>query len=327
MDFRYYTGAFNNSSMNGRRSRIGNRDVFNIFNNLINNTNNSFLTTARREDVLTNLYEQVQQLSEEEKQDIVNQSADINLNNYIPDLLQSVINTFPMTNRRSNRYSHAELELAEEHFENLRESLTNELDLPTDGFDFSLGNTVKAIILDLYYETQAYDFPCIDEIVDRLFTMRCSCVSSYPSNIIKKVIKQCILYEGKVPSCELYPQYVEYYILHGRIPNNNELEEYIRRLIEFSRNPEEFHQKDKTFVPALNVDKLPIEKYKCKGNDEDICCICQDEFKEDQDIITLLPCKHKFHNKDEECLEGGSIITWLDNHNVCPLCKSHISPN
>ena len=67
MDFRYYTGAFNNSSMNGRRSRIGNRDVFELFNNLINNTTNSFLNTARREDVINNLYEQVQQLSEEEK--------------------------------------------------------------------------------------------------------------------------------------------------------------------------------------------------------------------------------------------------------------------
>jgi len=344
MDLRNYTGAFNGSNLNvsgnGRRSRIGNTVVLDLFNTLINNTSNSFLQSARRGDVLNSLYTQVQQLSEEEKREIMEDSESISLNNYFPDLAQSVLNTFnistlnenaininryAMSNRSRNRYTNSELSLAEEHFENLRDSL--DLDIPTNEFNFYMSTQLKCAILDLYYETQAYEFPSLDEIVDRMFNSRCSCVYSYPQHIVKKVIKQCILYEGKVPSCELYPQYVEYYILHGRIPNDNELEEYIRRLIDFTRNPEEFHQKDKTFVPALNIDKLPREKYKCKGDDEDVCCICQEEFKEDQEVITLLPCKHTFHDKDEECLEGGSILTWLEKHNFCPLCKSHISPN
>ncbi len=137
-------------------------------------------------------------------------------------------------------------------------------------------------------------------------------------------IKQCILYIGSTPSCELYPQYIEYYVLHGRIPTEEELEEFIRRVIEYSRNPEEFHQRDKQFVPTLHVDLLPVEKF-VKSNEDKACCICQEDFSEGQEVITLLPCKHQFHNKDEECLEGGCILNWLDKYNYCPMCKTKVN--
>ncbi len=84
------------------------------------------------------------------------------------------------------------------------------------------------------------------------------------------------------------------------------------------------HQKDKQFVPALNVDKLPREIY-VKSEEDKACCICQEDFSEGQEIITLLPCCHQFHNKDSECLEGGSILTWLEKYNFCPMCKTKVN--
>ena len=84
------------------------------------------------------------------------------------------------------------------------------------------------------------------------------------------------------------------------------------------------YQKDKEFVPALNIDLLPVDKY-VKEEEDKACCICQEDFCEEQEVITLLPCKHQFHNKSEECLEGGSVLTWLEKYNYCPMCKAKVN--
>jgi len=48
------------------------------------------------------------------------------------------------------------------------------------------------------------------------------------------------------------------------------------------------------------------------------CCVCLEEFKENETVITL-PCnsKHVFH---ESCIKS-----WLENNNSCPLCKAPIT--
>ena len=52
---------------------------------------------------------------------------------------------------------------------------------------------------------------------------------------------------------------------------------------------------------------------------ENECVICQEQMKDNEDIIDL-ECKHKLHNK---CLED--ILRY--GHNNCPLCRREISDN
>jgi hypothetical protein len=266
-----------------------------------------------QETEIQQLFQRVSNLSDNERQNIVDNSM---FNMSLSDFLPSGI-------LEDNIYSNYELDLAENHFNNLRQSFFEEAEMNYQTYVYSITSEVKNAILELYHETNGFEFPDIDLIINNLFEKRCTCVRNYPDIYVKKVIKQCILYIGGLPSCELYPQYIEYYVLHGRIPNDKELEEFIRRVIEYTRNPEEFHQIDKEFVPALNVDKLPREIYVKK--EDKACCICQEDFIDGQEIITLLPCNHQFHNKDIECLEGGSILTWLEKYNYCPMCKVKVN--
>ena len=290
-----------------------NNDLFQLFSDMINNRQNSFFNNLNNSQIET-LYRRVLSLTDNERENIVDNSVfNFNLSDFLPEGILS-----------GKNYSRDEYDLAENHFDNLRERFMMDTEMNFEGYDYRLIKEVKNAVLELYYETNAYELPDIDHIIDRLFEIRCSCVMEYPHAYVKKVIKQCILYTGGLPSCELYPKYIEYYVLHRRIPTDEELEEFIRRVIEYSRNPEEFHQKDKEFVPALNVDLLPIEKY-LKSEKEQACCICQEDFCEEQEVITLLPCKHQFHNKSEECLEGGSVLTWLEKYNYCPMCKTKVN--
>ncbi|XP_071733285.1 E3 ubiquitin-protein ligase MBR2-like [Rutidosis leptorrhynchoides] len=46
---------------------------------------------------------------------------------------------------------------------------------------------------------------------------------------------------------------------------------------------------------------------------EEPCCICQEEYKDEEDLGTL-ECGHDFHH--------GCIKQWLQYKNLCPICKS-----
>ena len=49
---------------------------------------------------------------------------------------------------------------------------------------------------------------------------------------------------------------------------------------------------------------------------EDICAICLQKYK-GVDIIKEFPCKHIFHK--------NCILKWIENSNICPLCKYDIT--
>ncbi|CAI2378074.1 unnamed protein product [Moneuplotes crassus] len=53
-------------------------------------------------------------------------------------------------------------------------------------------------------------------------------------------------------------------------------------------------------------------------NEDEACPVCLEEFKEEDEIITL-PCngRHIFHTK--------CILEWLPRNNACPLCKEPVS--
>jgi len=60
-----------------------------------------------------------------------------------------------------------------------------------------------------------------------------------------------------------------------------------------------------------NENEKKTSEKKEKNNDE-VCCICLEEFKTG-DPIRRLPCLHIFH-KDE-------IDTWLRRNHICPICR------
>ncbi|KAF1898029.1 hypothetical protein Lal_00032793 [Lupinus albus] len=69
--------------------------------------------------------------------------------------------------------------------------------------------------------------------------------------------------------------------------------------------------KIKTYVtPAVVIN---LEEPASEDQESDSCIICQDEYK-DQQNIGILPCDHEYH---ADCLKK-----WLLVKNVCPICKS-----
>ena len=180
------------------------------------------------------------------------------------------------------------------------------------------------IILDLYTDNEDDEYPVLEEIVDKVYEYRCNCVYFLNELDIKNMLKDYISIKGDLPRCREYSYLIEYHIINKTIPSEQELEDFMIRAMEFIFNPEEFHQKDKVHVPALGVDKLPVKNY-CKDICKSTTCsLCQDDFLDEQQIITLLPCKHEFHYNDKECLGNASIKNWLSNNNFCPLCKRKV---
>lgn len=70
-------------------------------------------------------------------------------------------------------------------------------------------------------------------------------------------------------------------------------------------------------LPRSQLKKLPIRKFK-KGEGNDVCAICLDEFEEG-DKVRVLPCHHQYHCK---CIDP-----WLlNNRRQCPVCKRKVIP-
>ncbi|CAN6348934.1 unnamed protein product [Urochloa humidicola] len=71
-------------------------------------------------------------------------------------------------------------------------------------------------------------------------------------------------------------------------------------------------------IPACAevVAGLDKAKYNGSGDDDNECAICMMEYAIDEDQ-SVMPCKHRFHQK---CLAG-----WLALSHFCPLCR-HVLP-
>ena len=64
-----------------------------------------------------------------------------------------------------------------------------------------------------------------------------------------------------------------------------------------------------------------LEQIKIKGDDDLSCAICQDKFKEGENVIQL-PCKdgkHFFHFEEGEC---PGLKPWIEINNTCPVCRT-----
>jgi len=215
----------------------------------------------------------------------------------------------------AKRYEDHQYNKAKEYFVN---------NIKKDKTQDYVSRSLLNIILDLYTDNEDDEYPILEEIVDKVYEYRCDCVYFLNELDIKNMLKDYISDKGDLPRCREYSYLIEYHIINKSIPSEQELEDFMIRAMEFIFNPEEFHQKDKVHVPALGVDKLPVKNY-CKNTCKSTTCsLCQDDFLDEQQIITLLPCKHEFHYNDKECLGNASIKNWLSNNNFCPLCKRKI---
>ena len=225
----------------------------------------------------------------------------------------------------SSRYTNDDYELSEIYFIELRNEWKERNNIETNSeFDRNsqVGVDIKNVLLDFFYDNEER-FPDIDEFLNKVFYERCECLYSYPQDILKKVFDLYIMTHARIPKCNEINFLIEFYIIHKLLPSDDELTEHIRRSIEFSTSPEDFHQRDKQFVPTLGIDKLPTYKYKIK-EDKECCAICREDFQDETTVIELKPCGHLFHSSNDDCLEGASIRNWLEKYNHCPQCRTKI---
>ena len=171
------------------------------------------------------------------------------------------------------------------------------------------------------------------EWIDRKKLCRCNifniCYNSlelnYNRNIVYNIIKQNILLYGIIPRCHYLLLNYQYYLQEKRVGTLQEINDYEMLLNEIEMDPEEFHNKYKHKLPTKNLSSL-----KCKIMNEEItknkepCCgICQYDIEPLQKYYEL-PCGHLFHENDKECLECATIVFWLKDNKLCPICKQEV---
>jgi len=242
---------------------------------------------------------------------------------------------FDIGRHYSNRYSDENYDLASIYFIELRENwLSNYSDETLQRYNLNRYNLevniyIKNILLDMFIRDEK--FPTVEELIEEVYSLRCNCVIRFSLSIqltlIKKIYEDHIMLFGTMFSCSEIEDLLEYYLLNNQMPTQEEMYDFLVRQREFYNSPEEFHQKDKQFVPTLNIDKLPTYTYKKIDENDYTCGMCQDDFKDSQTIIKLIPCNHEFHLNPSECLENACILNWMNNHNLCPICRTKININ
>lgn len=145
------------------------------------------------------------------------------------------------------------------------------------------------------------------------------------NEILHNIIKKYICEYGIVPTCKNMLLCYQFYIQEKRVGTIEEISEYEMLLNEIEEDPEEFHNKYKLKIPTQNLDKLTPQTmsddfFKQK---QPCCGLCQSDIEPSQTYYEL-PCGHMYHKSDEECLECATIIYWLKDNKVCPMCKQEV---
>lgn len=148
---------------------------------------------------------------------------------------------------------------------------------------------------------------------------------NYNRNILFNIVKYYIVEYGVVPGCRMILLNYHFYIQEKRVGTIQEITEYESLLYEIENNPDEFHDKHKHKIPTKNLAKLKSNKMTDElfKNKEPCCGICQSEIEVSQTYFEL-NCGHQFHEKDEQCLEYATIISWLKDNKLCPICKQEV---
>jgi hypothetical protein len=147
----------------------------------------------------------------------------------------------------------------------------------------------------------------------------------YNIDIVKNIIKQNIIEYGILPRCRYLLLSYQYYLQEKKLGNLQEISEYEILLNEIEMDPEEFHSKYKHKIPTQNLSKLEYKKMseELSKEKEPSCGICLSDIEQNQKYYEL-PCGHLFHENGEECLECATIIFWLRDNKLCPICKQEV---
>ena len=189
--------------------------------------------------------------------------------------------------------------------------------------DFNVN--ILNVVLEYYTSTNEERMPTLPILIHMLVEdLTRFHTFELPYNHIFNIVEYWVTHEGFLPHPNDYEAMYEYHLLHARYPSQEELDEFTRRTIEFFLNPEAYHQHDKIHVPALNVDKIVVELNQETGK---VCCVCQDDIEINQRCLKLPPCQHIYHADAHDCLENGTIYSWLAQHNTCPMCKTKVMVN
>jgi hypothetical protein len=123
-----------------------------------------------------------------------------------------------------------------------------------------------------------------------------------------------------------------YQTLEHRYPTQDELFQYMEEHYHPLSSHQQLHEQQLNQMMADDVEHywnhkhstnevLPSRPLTESESLQDIsCCICQDEIKKGESVISL-PCSHIFHSVNDNC---AGIETWIQKTGNCPLCKKPI---
>jgi hypothetical protein len=145
------------------------------------------------------------------------------------------------------------------------------------------------------------------------------------SEIMKTIIKNYLVKHCLILKCNDMKLAYLYYIQENRVASPDELIQFENMMHEIENDPEEFHQKYKHKIPTKNISKLDfkIMNEELYNKIQPVCGLCQDDITLKQEYYNL-PCQHLFHKNEKDCLDKATIIDWLKENNVCPICKREI---
>jgi hypothetical protein len=221
--------------------------------------------------------------------------------------------------------SEEEIKEEESYLENIDIAKIHYINLTNNEEEFEPDEKYLKSIHHLWYNDVNGNLPTIDEVTNYLFNNKCHCMYIYEDERCKSLIRHFFII-GIDHNCNEVRIAMEFYVLNNNFPSLDEIESTSERMQEFYRNPEAFHQEDKVLIGVSGLDKLQIlnmDRTEFKNDDNVVCSICQEDIIEGQKYIQL-NCKHMFHYSNKDCLEGASIINWLERNKYCPNCKNEV---
>lgn len=165
-------------------------------------------------------------------------------------------------------------------------------------------------------------FPSLDDLVEAFVRDPCFCMRRLPLSEQRSIVRHFLVEFGKIPTCSETEATVEFSRFQRRMPTQEELNETLYKMDQMNRDPDNFYAKDKLYIGCPDLDKIEAEEL--KEEKELTCSICMDLINKGQKMFTLPPCGHNFHATAEECLDGCSVITWLEKNRTCPCCRVEI---
>ena len=170
-------------------------------------------------------------------------------------------------------------------------------------------------------------FPSLSELAAQIYEPcyeDCECYVPFTESI--QILEHVLVQYGFFVRCSTVHFIYMYLQFENRFPTRAELFAYIE---ESSNSPNHISDQQITQMMADDVEEywnhrhssaapIPSHTLSQEEHKESIsCCICQDEIKEGEQVVTL-PCHHTFHSAFDQC---AGIEHWIEKAGNCPLCK------